>query len=279
MNKAFKSSEAREAVLGYYEQMMGLLSVPHEHVFVDTCCGRTSMIACGDRENPPLILLHGSSMNAAMWIGDLPKYAAHFRVYAPDLPGESGYSDERQPAFDADDYGNWLADAMDGLGIQRASIVGASLGGFVALKFAVAHPGRATKLALLCPAGIGGQNHAFKDVAMRLLPQGEAGVDELLRQVNGGNEVPEVMLNYMKLIAFCFNARQEPIPVFSDAELGRLGMPGIVFVGTKDIMLRSDETAERVRRLMPGFEVVEIEGAGHSLAGVGGDVARFLERA
>ncbi len=111
---------------------------------------------------------------------------------------------------------------------------------------------------------------------MRLLPQGEAGVNELFRLINGGNEIPEVMLNYQKLIAFCFNARQEPIPLFTDEELSRLTMPGIVFLGEKDIMLNSNETAARVRRLLPHFEVVEFPSLGHSLAGQGDDVLGFL---
>jgi siroheme synthase (precorrin-2 oxidase/ferrochelatase) len=56
-------------------------------------------------------------------------------------------------------------------------------------------------------------------------------------------------MNYIKLIAWAFNSRQEPIPIFSDEELSRLLMPLIVFVGKKDIMLRSDETAERIAKL------------------------------
>ncbi len=279
MNTAFKTTEGRQAVLSYYDNMMDMLSVPHERIQVHTRHGHTSIIAAGDRNDPPLVLLHGSSMNAAMWIGDIPKYVTRFRVYAPDIPGEPGRSDERQLPFGTDEYADWLLDVFAALGIERAALCGASLGGFLAVKFAAAHPGRVAKLALLCPAGIGSQNHAFKDVAMELLPRGEEGINELLRRINGEGPIPEIMLNYQKLIAFCFNARQEPIPVFGDAELRRLSIPGIVFVGGKDIMLRSDETAARVRSLLPHFQVMELPNLGHSLAGLGGEVCEFLLRA
>ncbi len=278
MNTAFQSKENREAVLGYYDNMMGMLRIPYERLEIGTRYGHTSLIAAGDAHKPPLILLHGSSMNAAMWIGDIPKYTQDFRVYAPDLPGEPGRSDERQLPFDTDDYANWLHEIMNMLHIDVVSLCGASLGGWLATKFASLHPDRVAKLALLCPAGIGGQNHAFKEIAMRLLPQGEAGVNELFRQINGGDEIPEVMLSYQKLIAFCFNARQEPIPLFTDEELMRLAMSGSVFLGGQDIMLNSNETAARVRRLLPHFEVVELPTLGHSLAGQGASVLEFLAK-
>ncbi len=278
MTTAFKTPEGRQAVLSYYENLMQKLSVPHERLGIQTRCGRTSLIAAGDPACPPLVLLHGSSMNAAMWIGDLPKYAAQYRVYAPDIPGEPGYSDERQPPFDTDDYSSWLLDVFDGLDIRQAALCGASLGGFLAVKFAVAHPERVGKLALMCPAGIGSQNKAFGEIAMRLLPLGEAGVDELMTRISAGAQIPAEILNYQKLIAFCFNARQEAIPAFTDEQLKRLGMPGIVFLGMKDILLRSDETAARVRALMPSFEVRELPELGHSLAFLGGEILAFLNR-
>ncbi len=276
MNKAFLSAEGRSAVLSYYEDLIKRLGAAHERIAVKTRYGDTSLIAAGDPANPALILLHGSSMNAAMWIGDIPQYAEHFRVYAPDIPGEPGYSDEGQLPLDTGDYAEWLLGVMDALGVKRAALVGASLGGFLAVKFASAHPERVTKLALLAPAGIGGQNEAFGRLAMKLLPEGEAGVDALLKKVNGGSTVPEVILRYQKLIAFCFNARKEPIPIFTDEALMRLTMPGIVFVGLQDIMLKSDETAARVKALLNHFEVIALPDLGHSLAHQGDEIRTFL---
>ena len=90
--------------------------------------------------------------------------------------------------------------------------------------------------------------------------------------------MPETIMNYQKLIAWAFNSRQEPIPMFSDDELKRLIMPCIVFAGAKDIMLRTDETEERLARLAPSAEVVILPDKGHSLSGLVDKIIEFLEK-
>jgi pimeloyl-ACP methyl ester carboxylesterase len=90
--------------------------------------------------------------------------------------------------------------------------------------------------------------------------------------------VAEEIMNYQKLIAWAFNARQEPIPAFSDDELKRLTMPCAVFVGAKDIMIHSDETADRLSKLAPHTEVTVLADKGHALSGLADRIAGFLER-
>jgi len=276
--KAFKSDEGKEAVINYYNMLLSNLTVPYEEISIGAGLGDTFILAAGDKSNPPVILLHGSSMSSAMWINDINQMSADYRVYAPDIPGEPGKSHEDQLPLDTDDYSNWLFEILGGLEINKAILAGASLGAWLAVRFAVNHPERVKKLALLCPAGIGSQNHAFKDIALSLLTRGEEGLNELFTEINGGNPIPEIILNYQKLIAFSFNSRQEVIPTFTDEELKRLNMPCIVFVGGKDIMLQSDETAERVSRLVPTAEIVVLPDRGHSLSGLAGQMMCFMRK-
>ena len=275
--KAFKSEEGKEAILAYYDKLLEMMTIPYEKLRINTFSGPTFILAAGEPANPPIILLHGSSMNSAMWIGDMQKLSRYYRVYAPDLPGEPGRSNEEQLPFDTDDYSDWLSDLMKGLSIDEAIIGGASLGAWLALKFSVRHPEKVNKLVLLCPAGVGTQNHGFKEIALSLLTQGEEGLNELFRKINGDNPIPEIVLNYQKLIALFFNFRQEVIPIFSDDELRRLTMPSIIFVGSKDIMLKSEETAERTSRLVPQARIVVLPERGHSLSGLADDIIEFLQ--
>lgn len=85
----------------------------------------------------------------------------------------------------------------------------------------------------MCPAGIGSQNHEFKEIALSLLQKGEKGLDELFLKINGDLPIPEIVMNYQRLIAVSFHPRQENVPIFSDEELKRLTMPSILFVGDK----------------------------------------------
>lgn len=276
--KAFKSQESKEAVFNYYNMLLKKLTVPYEEVNIRTRFGDTFMLVAGSAANPPLIFLHGSSMTSAMWIGDINALSSDYRVFALDIPGEPGRSDEEQLPFDTSDYSDWFLDVMEGLSLDKAVLVGASLGAWLAIKFVVNNPEKVSRLVLFCPAGIGSQNEAFKEIAFPLLSKGEEGINELFAQVNGGEPVPEMTMNYIKLIAWAFNSRQEPIPIFSDDELRRLIMPLIVFVGEKDIILRSDETAERISRLLSHAEVIMLKEKGHSLSGFGAEIASFLEK-
>ncbi len=273
---AFRTQEGKKAVIEYYNMLLNEISVPYEEVNLATRYGNTFLLAAGDKTNKPVILLHGSSMNSAMWIKDIEKMSEHYRVYAPDLPGEPGRSNEEQLPYDCMDYVNWLSDVLSALNIDKTNLVGLSLGAWLAAKFSSNYPQKVSKLVLLCPAGIGGQNHAFKDIALSLLSKGENGVNELFQMINGGKPIPEIMLNYQKLIAAVFNSRQEAIPIFPDEELERLTMPCLLIVGEKDIMLNSFETAERYKQLVQNSSIIVLPDAGHSLTGLSDEIIDFL---
>lgn len=275
--KAYKSQEGKAAILGYYNMLLEHLAVPYEKLNISTRFGSTFILAAGDPSKPPLMLLHGSGSNSAMWIGDINQLSAHYRIYAPDMPGEPGQSDENQLPFDADDYADWVLDVLSALSVERTALGGVSLGAWLSAKFAIRHPEKVSKLISLCPAGIGSQNDAFIDIAMSLLSKGEEGVEELFRKINGDQPVPEIVMNYQKMIGAFFNFRQESMPIFSDDELKRLTMPCILFVGDKDIMLKSEETAERFARLIPHGRIVKFPDRGHALFGLADQMLGFLE--
>lgn len=274
--KAFKTEEGKTAVLTYYQMLREQIRIPREELTIPTVYGDTFILAAGDKKAPPLILLHGSSMNSAMWIRDIETFSQHFRVYAPDLPGEPGQSSEEQLPFETMDYVYWLNDVFAALAIDQANLAGISLGGWLAARFACHFPEKINKLALLCPAGIGGQNLAFKEIALTLLPKGEEGINELFRMINGDKPLPEVMLNYQKLIAAVFNSRMEVVPLLTDEQLRQLAMPSLLIIGAKDIMLNSSETAARYGQLLPDSQILILPDAGHSLTGLSGQITGFL---
>ena len=125
-------------------------------------------------EGPPLVLLHGAGDNSLDWRWVILDLAATHRVYAPDLPGspdsarpDAAYS----PAF----FERFAVGFLDALGIGRATFVGNSLGGLVALRFALSEPARVTALVLVDSAGLGSAvNPAFTSVNVPLL--GEAAM-------------------------------------------------------------------------------------------------------
>jgi pimeloyl-ACP methyl ester carboxylesterase len=264
-NKAFKTQQGRDEVLKYYDMLMEKLTIPYEKLNINTRHGNTFLIAAGDVSAPPMVLLHGSSMNSIMWVSDILKYYKKYRVYALDIPGEAGRSDERQLSFTTSDFDDWLYDVFKELSITKAVVIGASLGGWLAAKFAIRYPEKIDKLVLLCPAGIGTQNKKIIFVALFYMLLGEKGMRKLFKVINGNVDMPEVMLKFQMLIGKNFNIRKEHIPIFSDDEIRRLTMPVFLFVGAKDIMLHSIETADRMKNLVPKAKINILPEGGHSI--------------
>lgn len=276
MTVAFKSEEGKKEVLKYYEFLLTKGSLPHEKLMINTSYGETFIIAMGKTELPPLVLLHGSGMNSAMWIQEMEEYSKNHRVYAIDIPGEPGKSDERQLPFEGDDFENWLNDVFNGLSIEKSSIVGISLGAWLGAKFAIKYSDKVNKLVLLCPAGIGPQKKSFAFKALFYMMFGEKGIDKLYCKVNGDKPMPKIMLDYQKLIAKHFNFRKEVIPLFSDDELKKLTMPVSLFVGAKDVMFYSEKTAKRLGLLIDHAKINFIADEGHSIVNQGDEIREFL---
>lgn len=274
--QAFKSEEGKNEILKYYESLVDKYSVSHEEIYINTNYGETFIMASGKEDLPPLILLHGSGMNSVMWINEMEKYSHKYRVYAVDIPGEPGKSNEIQLSLEGDNFANWLNDVFDALSIEKASLVGISLGAWLGAKFSIKYSQKINKLVLLCPAGIGPQKKSFIFKSIFYMLLGERGIDKLYYKINGNKLIPQEMLNYQKLIAKHFNFRKEVIPLFTDNELIKLTMPIALFVGGKDIMLHSKITVKRLESLLRHANINLIHNEGHSLVNQGDEIRKFL---
>ena len=102
-------------------------------------------------EGPVVILLHGLGATNASMLPTLQALAPRYRVVAPDLPG-FGDSDKPLRPLHAGFYARWLLQFMDALGVERAHLVGNSMGGRVAIEAGLRHPQRIGRLGLLAPS-------------------------------------------------------------------------------------------------------------------------------
>ena len=105
-------------------------------------------------EGPVLLFVHGMAGSAETWRYVMPALAERFRVLAPDLLGQ-GQSDKPRGDYSLGAHANTLRDLMDTLGHERATIVGQSLGGGVAMQFAYQYPERCERLVLVNSGGLG----------------------------------------------------------------------------------------------------------------------------
>ncbi len=102
----------------------------------------------------PVVLIHGFGADLNTWMFTQPVLAERRRTIAFDLPGHGG-SDKALAGADAGAFAAVVGDLFDALGLERACLVGHSLGGAVALAFARARPQRVAGLVLIAAAGLG----------------------------------------------------------------------------------------------------------------------------
>jgi pimeloyl-ACP methyl ester carboxylesterase len=275
----YRSAAGEAAVRERYLELLGQWPVPYEDMRVPTREGETFVVACGPVGAPPVLLLQGSGANAAMWRRDVAVWAADFRVYAVDVIGEPGLSAPSRPPLASGAYAGWLDDVLDGLGLSRASLVGVSLGGWLALDYAISRPDRVERLVLLSPSGIGRAKLGILVKAVLLAPFGRWGRRRLLRSAVGAGPdaarpdaagpdatgaADDLVLGEFALLIFKhFRPRREAVPVFPDEALRRVTAPMLVIVGGRDAMLDSYGTARRLAQVVPHAEVRLLPAAGH----------------
>ena len=100
---------------------------------------------------PPVILLHGLGASNSSMLPTLWDLARDHRVLAPDLPGFGG-SEKPIRSYDFPFFADWLREFMDGVGLDKADLVGNSLGGRIALEAGLSVPDRVNRMVLLCPS-------------------------------------------------------------------------------------------------------------------------------
>jgi pimeloyl-ACP methyl ester carboxylesterase len=105
---------------------------------------------------PAVLLIHGITSSSRTWRDVMPALAEHYTVLAPDLLGH-GRSAKPRGDYSLGAYASGLRDLLVALEIPRATVVGHSLGGGVAMQFAYQFPERVERLALVDSGGLGAE--------------------------------------------------------------------------------------------------------------------------
>jgi pimeloyl-ACP methyl ester carboxylesterase len=158
---------------------------------------------------------------------------------------------------------------------------GASLGGLLAVDYAIRRNARVRRLALLAPGGIGRLRMGFVLRAAPLLLLGPWGHRRALDLDMGFSESDlrgenQDFLKLFTTVQSGFAARMQPLPRFPDAALGTLTMPILAVVGGKDSVFDSGDTRRRLSMCTPHAQVLFLPDAGHGLQDMTAEIRRFL---
>ena len=224
---------------------------------------------------PPLVLLHGYMATSAMWSPNIADFSKDYRVYAIDVMGQPSKSIPDEPIRNAADYVAWLTATLDGLHLDRVSLVGMSYGGWLALNYAMVAPERVQKLVLLSPAG--GLLPMVKQFSLRGMLMSSFPtrftVNSFMRWL-GFNDHPgeadaRPILELMYLGLKHFRMPQETLrvmpTVFSDDELRAMHVPTLLLLGDHEVICDPATALARARRLIPDFEGELVPGCSHDM--------------
>jgi pyruvate dehydrogenase E2 component (dihydrolipoamide acetyltransferase) len=249
-------------------------------------------------EGPAVILLHGWFHDSQMWNRNIDALAQRSRVYAIDLWG-FGYSTREIMDWDYKLYAHQLQAFMDNLGIQRASLVGHSMGAGVSVFFCTQDQERVAKLVLVSPAGLPNPSPLIADAALQrslkqLVLNGEKSrrllldtmfiynsdsisddwFNELTRfhEIKGTNEV---LIGSLK--RNFFDGLSTEIE-----ELGEMNVPALIIWGRHDKSV-TPEVGIKMHNVLKGSQLEFFEESGHCANYEQPDrfnetVIRFLQR-
>jgi pimeloyl-ACP methyl ester carboxylesterase len=246
---------------------------------------------------PAVVLLHGGAMDLRMWDDQVPALAGRHRVIRFDARGHGRSQTPTEPFRQCDD----VAGLLGRLGIERATLVGLSMGAGAATDTALEYPHLVEKLVVMCAAT---NEPAFTDPwildIQRQMTEAQRDLDaprwiELFLRMGliGPYREPAdvdqtVLARCREMITGTVTNHVRPDAVAphhvqgSWERLGEIAVPCLGFVGTLDV---SDHTAmvRRFAAAIKNCEVVEIGGAAHMPnmerpAEVNEALLRFLER-
>jgi pimeloyl-ACP methyl ester carboxylesterase len=130
-----------------------LMTTPFRQDWIDAGGIRTRFVQAGQPDRPALVMLHGTAGTWECFAANLDAHAQHFNCYAIDMVG-SGFSGKPDKDYEIPVYVDHVRSFVKAVGLSRVSVIGVSLGAWVACRLAVDHPEVVDKLVLLASSGM-----------------------------------------------------------------------------------------------------------------------------
>lgn len=267
----YKTTEREVAVLNHYQANLARWPVPHERRFIATSWGVAHVVSSGPAEAPPLLMLHAMGVGATMWRANIEALAQTHRVHCLDFIGDLGMS--RLSALDhhprdGAEVAAFLVEVLDGLGVERADVAGASYGGWAALNLATHAPARVHRLALLGPMGVAPATaDTIARVGSLVLHPTDEKKRAMVEWTLGPSPAVRAELEEYMMTAMECHGRLAPPGLLTDDELGRIEAPVLAILGELDGPVGPPDPARaRLKGALRDPKVVVLAGAGHMMS-------------
>jgi len=221
-------------------------------------------------QGPNLIFLHGLGGEGNNWALNIGPLSEKYHVYAPD---QIGFGNSSKPLIEyrIETFVEFLRAFMTALNIPKATLVGNSLGGWIAADFAIRYPEKVEKLVLVDAAGLGPEGPPTP-LPVDLNPASPSGMrkvlefivydkrsitDEVARQAFERRLKNGDGYTIQRVVAGLVAGNQ-----YLDSKISSIKAPTLVLWGRED-MLTPLSLAERFQKAIPGAKLTVFEQCGH----------------
>jgi pimeloyl-ACP methyl ester carboxylesterase len=236
-----------------------------EHLTYDVNGTRTVVLAAGDPSAPPLVFFHGAGTFHG-WEFAAP-WAERFRVLIPFHPGY-GESDDYEGLQELHDLVLHYTELFDQLGLTHdVNLVGLSLGGLLAARFAIEQKHRLRRLVLVCPAGLKVAEVSVDDLFTippeELVPRLVHRMETLLPYLpTDPHDIDFAVDRYRETRTTAIMLWEHPFDRVVGRWLGRVDVPSLVVWGDEDRIVPPDMAAHWAA-LLPSATLKTFPEAGH----------------
>ena len=256
-----------------------LMQVAFRQGYVEAGGVRTRFAESGNEGAPAVVMLHGTGAHWETFARNLGPYGEHFRTIAFDMIG-NGFTERPDHPYEIEHYVAHTLAVMDALAIERAHLVGTSLGSWVAAAFALRHPERVAKLVLMSVAGLVASEENMQRIVstrMRAVEDPNRGsikamfdhliadeanrLDDLVTVRQAMYRQPDMVQTMRNTLVLQDRAIRER-NLLSDDDYRSIAHPTLTIASGLDVSEYSN-TSRVVAALMPNARVVEMADVKH----------------
>ncbi|MEG0276358.1 MAG: alpha/beta hydrolase [Coprobacillus sp.] len=265
----FRTIESQEKYFDVYDQSLKLISVPFSEKYVSTSFGESHVICCGDKNNPPLVLLHAASCGSTIWYPNIMSWSQDYCIYAIDLIGESSKSILTHKMKTPYDNAKWLDETLEQLNLDKIFLCGLSIGGWTATNYAGYFPQHILKLILLSPVQTFAKMYSryfIKIMKMGFHPTRE-NVENYIGWGNAKEApLPNSIIEQFTISVMNMNSNVSFPKWIKKEHFDKINMPVLVVFGENEFAFPVKKAMKRARLLIKNLELEIVEDASHLLS-------------